>query len=251
MILLNGFFVAAEFSLVKIRSSQIDLLTQQGNKKAKLIQHIHDHLDRYLSACQLGITIASLALGWVGEPFIAEQLIHRAERLQIDISPETAHKIAVPLAFALITAGHIVVGELAPKSWAIRDSLRVSFLAAYPLRLFTKIFSPIIRFLTWLSNILLYLCGIAPASEDETHSEAELRMIVTESEEDGQINAGERDLIHNVFEFDNRQVSEIMAPIDKVFSIDIDAWDDKLIHGLIIEGYSRIPVYQGDINNII
>lgn len=248
---INWFFVAAEFALVKVRSSQIDLLSKQGNKKAQRIQHISDNLDNYLSACQLGITIASLALWWVGEPLVARQFLQLSHGFWRDVSPETAHAIAIPIAFFLITTLHIVIGEQAPKSFAIRDPLPTSLFVVYPLYRFYRIFKPLIWFLNTLSLAFLRLFGISTPNEEQSHSEEELRMIVAESAEDGHINNAERDLIHNVFEFDNRQVSEIMTPAHKIYSYSINERNATSIHEILAEGYSRIPFYEENINNII
>jgi CBS domain containing-hemolysin-like protein len=250
IIFINWFFVAAEFALVKVRSSQIDVLIQQGNKKAVLIKHIVDHIDTYLWACQLGITIASLALWWVWEPLVAAQFIHINEALHLELSEGTIHAIAIPVAFFIITTLHIIIGEQVPKTFAIRDPLSVSKIIVFPLYRFFIIFKPLIRLLNILSKITLRLFWVNQNHEEESHSEEELRMIVSESEEDGHINASERELIHNVFDFDNRQVSEIMAPAHKIFGIDKNKRTSEQIKEIITEWYSRIPVYEWGIDNI-
>lgn len=250
IIFINWFFVAAEFALVKVRSSQIDVLIQQGNQKAVLIKHIIEHLDAYLWACQLGITIASLALWWVWEPLIAAQFVHINEALHLWLSEITIHAIAIPIAFFLITTLHIIIGEQVPKTFAIRDPLSVSKLIVFPLYRFFIFFKPLIRLLNILSQFTLRILWMKWSHEEESHSEEELRMIVSESEEDGHINASERELIHNVFDFDNRQVSEIMAPSHKIFGIDKSKRDTDQIKAIITEWYSRIPVYEWGIDNI-
>ncbi len=250
IIALNGFFVAAEFALVKVRWSQIDVLIKQWNSKAHFIKHAVDHLDDYLSACQLGITITSLALWWIAEPLIATQFIALSNYLHTGLGEVAAHAVAVPITFFVITVLHIVLGELAPKSLAIRDSLYISSLIIKPLYRFYRIFKPFIRLLNVLSQAFLRMFGITDATEELSHSEEELRMIVAESEEDGQINASERELIQNVFDFDDRQVSEIMTPSHKMFAINASTRKSDDIDILIREWYSRIPVYEEGIDNI-
>ncbi len=251
IILINGFFVAAEFALVKVRGSQLDVLIKQGNGKAKIIKMVTENLDNYLSACQLGITIASLALWWVSEPLIASQFVELNEFFQRGLSDTSIHAIAIPVTFFLITTLHIVVGEQAPKSFAIRDPLATSNRIILPLYYFYKIFKPLIWFLNILSLAFLRLLGLTQNHEEHSHSEEELRMIIAESEEDGQINADEMELIQNVFDFDNRQVSEIMTANHKIFAIARDNRDDQIIKKIVQEGFSRVPIYEGGIDNII
>jgi CBS domain containing-hemolysin-like protein len=251
IIFANGFFVAAEFAIVKVRSSQIDVLIKQWNIKGKLMKHIIEHLDDYLSACQLGITLTSLTLWWVAEPLIATQLMSLNTIFHRWFTESLAHAIAIPITFFIITVLHIVLGELAPKTMAIRDPLAISKICVTPLHRFYIIFKPFIRLLNNLSLWLLRLFGVTWVTEEESHSEEELRMIVAESEEDGQINASERELIHNVFDFDNKDVSEIMTPVHKIFAISASKWDEELIASIFAEWYSRVPVYQESINNII
>lgn len=251
IILINGFFVAAEFALVKVRWSQLDVLIKQWEKSATLIKKLLDNLDNYLSATQLGITIASLALWWVGEPLIASGFENLNTIFNRWLQETTVHAIAIPLTFVLITTLHIVIGEQAPKSFAIRDPLTVAKYIALPLYGFYLIFKPFIWFLNTLSLWFLRLFGVHNNHEDHSHSEEELRMIIAESQEDGQINSGEMELIQNVFDFDNRQVSEIMTPSHKIFGIDREDRWDKMLERVVSEWYSRIPVYIWWIDNCI
>ncbi len=251
IVFVNWFFVAAEFALVKIRWSQIDVLIKQWKQKAKLMKHIVEHLDDYLSACQLGITIASLALWWVAEPLIASQFVALNKIFNLGLAESIVHVIAIPTAFFFITILHIVLGELAPKSLAIRDAMSIANIIVRPLHFFYTIFKPFINLLNFLSLTFLKIFGIYGNTEEQSHNEAELRMIVAESEEDGHINANERELIQNVFDFDNSQVSEIMTPSYKMFGIDKNERTSDNIHVLIQEWYSRIPVYEWWLDNIV
>lgn len=251
LVLLNGFFVAAEFAMVKVRSSQIDLLINKGSTRAKVSKHILDRLDAYLSATQLGITLSSLGLGWVGENVVAEAVLKVFHFFSIPVSENTAHGIAIPVGFALITIAHITFGEQAPKMLAIRYSLETTMFISWPMRIFYFVFRPFIWFLNKLSNLLLRIVGIKVSSEEGVHSEEELRLILTESEEGGAIKPSEHELIQNVFDFDDRIVKQIMVNQTKVVAIDIETGREEVIKTIIEEGYSRLPVYLGDIDNVI
>ena len=187
LVLLNGFFVAAEFSIVKVRYSQIHLKAEQGNKYAKRSEYIINHLDTYLSATQLGITLASLGLGWVGEPIVAKGISNLMILFSIEISDDLLHKISIPIGFLIITILHIVFGELAPKSIAIRKAESTTLAIAYPLYWFFIIFRPFIWLMNSLSNIFLNMIGIRPVGEHEIHSVDELRLLVDQSKEGGEI----------------------------------------------------------------
>ncbi len=251
LVLLNGFFVAAEFAIVKVRASSIDVKISQGSKRAKTAKHIVDHLDSYLSATQLGITLASLALGWVGEDVMAAIITKAVHFFNASIAAETAHTIAAPIGFAVITIAHIVFGEQAPKMIAIKHSLATAMVISLPLRIFVWIFSPFIWFLNKFSNIVLRITGINTSMDEGVHTEEELRLILTESEEGGAIKSSEHDLIQNVFDFDDRNVKQVMIPQNRVSSINAEMGNDLVVKKIIDEGFSRLPVYSGDINNVI
>lgn len=252
LVLLNAFFVAAEFALVKVRTSQIDLKANQGSSRAKIAQHIHSKLDAYLSASQLGITLASLALGWIGESVVTQLMLSSFEKAGLHLEEATAHKIAIPIAFTLITVMHIVLGEQAPKTYAIRYPLEMTMWVAYPLRVFYLVFRPFIWVLNGLSHVVLRLMGLKKTSEDhDIHSEEELRLLLTESEEGGAIKQSEHELIQNVFEFDDRVVKNIMVPRTKMSALDVEMTPDEMLDAVIVEGYSRMPVFRDTIDNII
>jgi magnesium and cobalt exporter, CNNM family len=250
LVLLNGFFVAAEFSIVKVRASQVELKVSKGSRRAKMTAHIISHLDKYLSATQLGITLASLALGWIGEDVVAQSILRLLHYFNLNITELTAHRIAVPVGFTLITVAHIVFGELAPKIIAIRNPLDTSIALSIPLRVFFVVFSPFIWFINKFSALILRMMGIKGAVDD-SHTEEELRMILTESEESGAIKQSENELIQNVFDFDDRIIKQIMVPQNRISAIDIEMGHDNIIKKIIEEGYSRLPVYLGDIDNVV
>lgn len=250
LVLLNGFFVAAEFSIVKVRASQVELKAGTGSRRAKMVAHILQNLDKYLSATQLGITLASLALGWVGEDVVAKSIIRLMEYFSINVSDVTAHRIAIPIGFTIITIAHIVFGELAPKIMAIRNPLNTSMAVSFPLRVFFVLFSPFIWFINRFSTLILNLMGIKSA-HGESHTEEELRMILTESEESGAIKPSENELIQNVFDFDDRMVKQVMIPSNRIVAIDVEMGREQVVKQVLEEGYSRLPVYLGDIDNVI
>ena len=251
LVVLNGFFVGAEFAIVKVRHSQIDLKASQGNSLAKFAQHIVSHLDAYLSASQLGITLASLALGWIGERVVAAMVMSIFVKVGYLPDPITAHSIAIPIAFTLITVLHIVLGEQVPKTAAIRNPLSATLFVALPMRIFYVVFRPFIWALNGLSNLTLRMFGLSSAEHTDIHTEEELRLILTESEEGGAIKQSEHELIQNVFEFDDRMVKQIYVPRTRVVAIDIDDDVELVIDRVVEEGYSRLPVYKDSIDNII
>jgi CBS domain containing-hemolysin-like protein len=187
LVFLNGFFVAAEFAIVKVRASQVELMAKTGSKTAIMAKHIISKLDAYLSATQLGITLASLGLGWIGESVVSQMILNIFDFFGLNLNPNLAHSIALPIAFSVITILHIVFGELAPKSLAIQQPESVTLSVAYPLRVFYFIFSPIIWVLNNFANWVLRRFGIAPASEHEVHSPEELRYLVEQGSESGSI----------------------------------------------------------------
>ena len=251
LVLLNGFFVAAEFSMVKVRASQVELKANKGSRRAKIARHMVDNLDSYLSATQLGITLASLALGWVGEDVMAAVITKMVHFFNADIDAALAHKIAIPLGFTLITIAHIVFGEQAPKMIAIKNPLDTALLISIPMRIFYVVFNPFIWFLNKLSSLILRIIGIKNATEPDAHTEEELRMILTESEESGAIKQSENELIQNVFDFDERLIKQIMVPQNRISAIDVEMGHENIIKKIIEEGYSRLPVYLGDIDNVV
>jgi CBS domain containing-hemolysin-like protein len=251
LILLNGFFVAAEFALVKVRSSQLDLKIQKGSSRAKSAKKLVDKLDAYLSATQLGITLASLALGWVGEDVVSHIVQSLFMKMGFSANSVAVHSVSIPVAFTLITFFHITLGEQIPKMFGIKFPLELTMFVAVPLRVFYFVFSPFIWLLNKSSNTFLRIVGVKKIGEDEVHTEEELRLILTESEEGGAIKPSEHELIQNVFDFDDRIVKQIMVNQTKVSAIDIDMEPEEVIKRVIEEGYSRLPVYQGDIDNVI
>src|SRR5262249_49336540 len=213
LVLVNGFFVVAEFALVKIRDSQIKTLADEGVRRAAFVKQIKDNLNAYLSACQVGITAASLGLGWLGEPFLARMLQPFFALAGIE-SAAVIKSISFVLAFSTITFLHIVVGEQAPKILAIRRSMPSALFVSAPLRWFYVIFKPAIWFLNAASNwVLRRILRVEPIAEGElAHSEEELRLIVRESEKSAEVTPLGRELVFNVLDLRDRVVRDIMTP---------------------------------------
>jgi len=221
LVLLNGFFVASEFAIVKVRASQLDTLVAQGIRSARLARHVTSHLDAYLSATQLGITLASLGLGWLGEPFLAHMLEPFFALANIT-SPALIQTASFTLAFGTITILHIVLGELAPKSIAIRKALPTTLWVSPPLRFFYLVFKPAIWLLNGLANCLLKrVFHLDPVAESElAHSEEELRLILDESAKAARISPVSQEIATNAFEIRRRLVREVMTPRGDVVYLD-------------------------------
>lgn len=251
LVFMNGFFVAAEFAIVKVRVSQLELQAQKGNHLAKLGKHIVTHLDGYLAATQLGITLASLGLGWIGEPVVSKVIIGLMNLLGITISSELAHNIALPVAFAIITVLHIVFGELAPKSIAIQRSEKTALYIAYPLQFFYILFKPFIWFLNGIANFLLKSIGISAVHGSEVHSSDELKYLVRQGIESGTIEESDYNIIKNAFDFSERTAKQVMVPRTQVLAIDLKDFNDTIIEKIIEEGYSRIPCFEDNLDTVV
>ncbi|MBC7776800.1 MAG: HlyC/CorC family transporter, partial [Phycisphaerae bacterium] len=251
LVFLNGFFVAAEFAIVKVRYSQIELRAKSGHRMAGLAQKMLNNLDSYLSATQLGITLASLGLGWIGEPVVSKILIAIFHGLGWNVPDETAHQIALPVAFALITVLHIVFGELAPKSIAIRKPEETTLFVSFPMRAFFVMFRPFIWVLNGLANRILKLIGIQPADEHEAHSTEELRLLVRQGHKSGAIKEDNYQIIQNAFDFSELTAQQVMVPRKNIFALEIDSTREEILNAVLENGYSRIPVYEDDIDNLM
>ena len=251
LVILNGFFVAAEFSIVKVRYSQIQIKAAEGNPLAKQAEHIIKKLDAYLSATQLGITLASLALGWVGEAAVHSVIERLFLSFNIGLDETLLTTLSLVLSFLIITILHIVFGELVPKSIAIRKSEPTAMFIAYPLRIFTTLFQPFIWLMNSTSNGFLRLINIPPASDSDIHSTEELQLLVKQSADSGEIEEENYEIIKNAFDFTDHSAKQIMVPRQNIHSIDIEDPIDDILNTIMESGYSRIPVYEDSIDNII
>jgi CBS domain containing-hemolysin-like protein len=251
LVLANAFFVAAEFAIVKVRATQIQPLAEKENKRAKLGVKVISHLDEYLSATQLGITMTSLGLGWIGEPVTAKILEPLFHALNIN-NPQTVHTLSLTVGFIVITFLHIVIGELAPKNLAIRYSKASTLFVAIPLNIFYLVFKPFIWVLNTTANLILKSIGINPVTENERfHSEEELRLLISEGKKSGAIDSTEHQLIEKIFEFNDKLAREIMVPRNHMIALNINDSRDRIFQTVIEEGFSRLPVYKETIDNIV
>ena len=252
LVFLNGFFVAAEFALVKVRSSQLDALVEEGHRGAKTAQHIVGNLDSYLSACQLGITLASLALGSLGEPYLAAMISPIFAKLGVT-SETFIRSVSFILAFTVITSIHITLGEQVPKILAIRKPLPATVWVAAPLRWFGTLLRPAIWFLNGVSNWMLRrLFGLEPASEHElAHSEEELRMIFTESANAKEVSPLGKELLINALDLRERVVRDIHTPRGSVIFLNTeDSFDENMKHAEESR-HTRFPLCRGHLDDTL
>jgi CBS domain containing-hemolysin-like protein len=252
LVLLNGFFVVAEFALVKIRDSQLKTLAVEGVKRAAFVKQIRDNLNAYLSACQVGITAASLGLGWLGEPFLARMLQPFFVFAGIE-SQALTKSISFALAFSVITFLHIVLGEQAPKILAIRKALPSALFVSAPLRWFYAIFKPAIWFLNAASNwVLRHLLRVEPIAAGElAHSEEELRLIVKESEKSAEVTPLGRELVFNVLDLRDRVVRDIMTPRGEIVYLDLHDDFESNVKKAIESRHTRFPLCRENLDNTV
>jgi CBS domain containing-hemolysin-like protein len=250
LIAFTAFFVSFEFAIVKIRSTRIDQLVAEGNKKAIAAKKIVSNLDEYLSACQLGITVTALGLGWLGEPTV-EHMLHPLFT-QFNIPESASSILSFVIAFASVTFIHVVVGELAPKTIAINKAEAVTLIFAKPMILFYKIMYPFIKVLNGSARVIVGIFGLKPASEhEEAHSEEELQLIISESYKSGEINQSEYKYVNNIFEFDDRIAKEIMVPRTEIVAFDKSQTLEECLEIVKVENYTRYPVIDGEKDNIV
>jgi CBS domain containing-hemolysin-like protein len=251
LIFLNAFFVAAEFAIVRARATRMRELAAGGDWRARAVVAAQQHLDVFLSATQLGVTVASLGLGWVGEPAFAALLAPLFARLGIE-SPRAIHNASVAVAFATITILHIVVGELAPKSYTIRATEQVALWVALPMRLFQVVFAPALWLLRKASEATLKLVGVSPeTSGDLAHSEEELRMLLAESHRVGVLSGAKRELIENVIDYTGRTARHVMIPRADIAYLSLAHPLDQNLAVVTQDAYTRFPLASTDIDHVI
>lgn len=251
LVLLNGYFVASEFALVAVRKTRIDELVKKGSKPAILVQKALLDLDTVISATQLGITLASLALGWIGEPAIAHFLQPYLGFLPHDAALLSAHSISILLAFSAITFLHIVLGELAPKTIALQKPEVTSLLIIAPLSLFTKVFHPFIWLLNMSGNLVLRLFGFTASGHQLVHSEQELKMLLAQSTAGGVIEQNEAEMVYSVFRLGDIAVKQIMIPRTEIIAFNVSITFAEIVKKVARHPYSRYPVYEHSIDTII
>lgn len=250
LVLLNGFFVAAEFAIVKVRGSQIEIKAKDGSHVGKVAKLIIHNLDNYLAATQLGITLASLGLGWIGER-VMHSLVHDF-LANFGIAEVYISTTSTIIAFSIITVMHIVFGELAPKSIAIQRPVATTLFISYPLQAFHFIFKPFIWFLNGLARAILKLVGMhSSAGHESLHSTEELQYLLDQGRESGALDFNEHEMIKNVFDFNERVVKNIMVPRTKISGVELRTSKEEVIEVIIKEGYSRLPVYDEIMDKIV
>ncbi len=247
---LNAFFVAAEFALVRVRESRIVQLEQEGSARAGVVRETLRDLDSNLSVCQVGITVASLALGWVGEPAVS----HLIEPVLASVgvgSDRVVTVVSVIIGFSVITYAHLVFGEQAPKYYSIQRAERVSLWISRPLNLFRLVFRPVVWVVNASTNFILRPWGIRLGEEMEAHSEEELRIMISSSTASGVLEPEEREYLNNVFDFGDRVAREIMVPRPDIEALPFDAPLPALAERAAFGRYTRYPVYEGDLDHVL
>jgi CBS domain containing-hemolysin-like protein len=250
LVALNGFFVAAEFSLVAARRSKLDEMIAQGDRAARTVQTALQHLDRYIAATQLGITIASLGLGWIGEPILAQLFDRLFRTLGVNPSPTAIHVAAVPVAFFILTFFHIVLGELAPKSIALTSPEKTARAVVRPLLVFSRVMSPFIWVFNGAANGLLRVFGVEPINDPEGHSPDEIRFLVMQAHARGTLDESDRAMLAGVLDFHEKKARDVMRPRTEVVALDIEATEEEVWEILRRERYSRYPVYRDSLDDV-
>lgn len=251
-VLANGFFVAAEFSLVSVRRTRIAELVSQGNHAARWVQRAIENPDKVIAATQLGITVSSLAVGWIGEPALAHIIQPVINWLPAPIRSGAAHSISAAIAFVLITFLHVVVGELAPKSIALQNPEGTSLVVSRPTLWTESIFKPVIWLLNGAGRLLLRLFGVPLASGTQmTHSVEELKMLVTASTEGGVVEEDEREMLHAIFDIGDLLVRQVMVPRTEIVAVEADAHLKEVIDLAVQSLYTKFPVYEDNLDKIV
>jgi putative hemolysin len=252
LVVANGFFVATEFAIVAVRRSRLDQLVAEGNQAAVTARDIVGHLDAYIAACQLGITMASLALGWIGEPAFSHLIEPPLARLFGDAAPTMGHGVAAGISFAIITALHIVIGELAPKGLALQKPEATTLWITRPIRLFYLVFRWPIHALNAVGNSVLRVAGLSPASGHEmVHSVEELRVLVTGMQRAGVVEASEARIASRAFQFGELSAGALMTPRTELEALPASASRDEVLELARHTKHNRILLYDGSLDNIV
>ena len=252
LVFANGFFVAAEFSIVTVRKTRIDQLIAEGHRGARAVRRAVSEPDGYIAATQLGITMASLGLGWIGEPTLAELIQPAFMAFPVAIAEATAHTIAVALAFAIVTALHIVLGELAPKTIALEKAEATALIVVRPTELFMRVFWPFIRILNRTGRAVVNMLGLrSRGGHAMVHSEEELMMLVTASQEAGVLEEQEEQMLHRVFGFADLTAGQVMIPRTELVAVAAETPLHELVAQIARGRHSRLPVYRDDLDNVV
>lgn len=250
LLLINGFFVAAEYAIVRVRGTQLDELADEGSARAGMARHISDHLDRYISTVQVGVTGASLALGFVGEPAVSAAIAPLFGWL-IAVSEPLFRVVSFLISFALITYTTLVVGEIAPKYVAIERALPLALWTAYPLHIVYRALYPFVVVVNASATRLVRAFGVRPTGEMEAHSEEELKLLVAVSTRQGILQESERRLLSNALDFADQMLRQVMVPRTEMVAVRDDLTLDDLRDVARRHQYSRLPVYQDDLDHVV
>jgi len=249
LVILNGLFVAAEFALVSVRKTRVEEMVRQGVKSAKILEGAIDRLDRSIAATQLGVTLASLGLGWVGEPALAQLLEPLFPRTWAPFGP---HSLATALTFVAITFLHVVFGELLPKNLALQTPDRVALWLATPLVVFARLTRPLTLVMSGTANLLLHLIGYERSQGEEmVHSVEELALLIEDTEEAGILDPDQAEFVQNVFRLSNKRVRDCLVPLEKMATLELHTPSDKVLEAVRSGAHTRMPVYDGTIDNIV
>lgn len=252
LVLLNAFFVIAEFALVAVRRTRIEALARQGVSAARLVERVKDNLDRYIAAIQLGVTLATLGLGWVAEPALAETLLPLFQARGSFWQVLGAHSLAASLAFLLITYLHVIFGELVPKTLALQRAEPLSFWVVRPLVLFTRLTRPLVLSMSAMTRAVVRLLGLEPTDKEGlVHSVEELELLVEDTEEAGLLSHDQAEFVTNVFRLSNKQVRDCMVPREKMVALELNLPPDKVLEVVRQGAHTRLPVYEGTLDNIV
>jgi len=252
LVFANGFFVAAEFAIVTVRKTRIDQLIAEGHSGARAVRRAISDPDSYIAATQLGITMASIGLGWIGEPALAELVLPAVRFLPTGVADATAHSISVAIAFALVTALHITLGELAPKTIALERSEATALAVVKPTELFMRGFWPFIRLLNGMGRAVVRSIGLRGAEgHSMVHSEEELKMLVTASQEAGVLEEQEEQMLHRVFDFADLTAGQVMVPRTEIVAVEAGLSGPELLREVSRAGFPTVPVFRDDLDNVV
>jgi CBS domain containing-hemolysin-like protein len=251
LVILNGFFVAAEFSLVALRRTRVEEMIARGIARARSVLAAMDHLNRTIAATQLGITLSSIALGWVAESVFAHDLEEGFRGLPSPWSVLGRHTVAIALAFGLVTFVHVVFGELIPKSMALQSPGRLALWVSTPLNLFTLLTRPVILVMSGTAAVILRLLGFRAEAEAHLHSVDELALLIEDTEEAGLIAPEQAEWVQNVFELSEKQVHDCMVPRDKMAALELSMSPEQVLEAVRQGAHTRMPVYSGELDNIV
>jgi CBS domain containing-hemolysin-like protein len=252
LVVVNGLFVAVEFALVSVRKTRVEEMLHRGIKSAQAVENAITHLDRSIAATQLGITLMSIALGWIGEATLASVVRPLFDFLSGVWGEVATHSAATGLAFCLVTFLHVVFGELVPKNLTLNMPDRTALWLAKPLNVFARLTRPLTLIMSGTANLIVRLCGYSPATGEEmVHSVEELLLLIEDTEEAGILDPDQAEFVQNVFRLPNKKVRDCLVPREKMATLELNSSPDKVLEAARRGAHTRMPVYEGDLDNIV